>query len=265
MTLIVGVKCQDGIVLGADSRATYATSLGQPTIRQDTVAKLHIATSNSPRAIIALSGPIGLSQTYFDELDGYVRSHNNRIRWRNIQEAKTELTKMFWQHAKPAWERAGVVAQTTGQAAMIECNHASAVVFALDDTPHLIQFSPQCSSEEVTESLPFVSLGSGQVSADPFLAFIRRIFWPRGLPSLLDGKLATIWTLDEVIQHNPSGVGGEINIAALAKDVDGQWKCSLVPPEEIATHRQALAERESRMRETSVPLPEPMPEPPGSE
>ncbi len=35
MTLIIGIKCSDGIVMGADGAATFAT-LGQPTIRQET-------------------------------------------------------------------------------------------------------------------------------------------------------------------------------------------------------------------------------------
>ena len=55
MTLIVGVKCSDGIVLGADSSATYTTQLAQQlTIRQDTVTKLHIA---SEKIIVSVFWP----------------------------------------------------------------------------------------------------------------------------------------------------------------------------------------------------------------
>jgi 20S proteasome alpha/beta subunit len=35
MTLIIGIKCSDGIVMGADGAATFG-SLGQQTIRQGT-------------------------------------------------------------------------------------------------------------------------------------------------------------------------------------------------------------------------------------
>lgn len=267
MTLIVGVKCSDGIVLGADSTATYSTPLGQPTIRQETATKLHIATEILGRIVIAVSGPISLSQSYCEELDAHVRRHNNRITWKSVQEGKTELTKLFWKHAGPAWDRAGVVVRVVGQAAMNECNHQSAAMFALGDGPHLLQFSNQCQAEEVTQDLPFVSLGSGQLSADPFLAFIRRIFWPTGLPPLLDGKLATIWTLDEVIKHTPGGIGGNVKVTVLARDQTGEWNCSELTPEEIADHRQVLARMEEKMREV-LTLPtsdaKPIPKPPSS-
>jgi hypothetical protein len=249
MTLIVGVKCSDGIVLGADSTATYVTPLGQPTIRQETATKLHIATDTVGRLVVAVSGPIALGQSYSDEADHYVRSHQNRVTWKNVQEAKTELTKLFWKHAGPTYERAGVVARVIGQAAFNECNHQAAAMFALSDGPHLIGFSGHCNAEEVTTDLPFVSLGSGQVSADPFLAFIRRIFWPVGLPPLLDGKIATIWTLDEVIKHTPGGVGGNVRVAALAQDQQGDWKCSELSAQEIEDHRQVLSRMEDKMRE----------------
>lgn len=267
MTLIVGVKCSDGLVLGADSTATYVTPLGQPTIRQETSAKLHIATDVSGRLVVAVSGPIALSQSYSDEVDHYVRSHNNRVTWKTVQEAKTELTKMFWKHAGPTYERAGIVARVIGQAAVNECNHQAAAMFALGDGSHLIQFTGHCNAEEVTVDLPFVSLGSGQVSADPFLAFIRRIFWPTGLPSLLDGKLATIWTLDEVIKHTPGGIGGNVRVAVLAKDPQGEGKCSELSIEEIDDHRQVLSRMEGKMREV-ITLPttgvETIPEPPSA-
>ena len=113
----------------------------------------------------------------------------------------------------------------------------------------MIGFSGHCNAEEVTIDLPFVSLGSGQVSADPFLAFIRRIFWPVGLPPLLDGKIATIWTLDEVIKHTPGGVGGNVRVSALAQDQQGDWKCSELSAQEIEDHRQVLSRMEDKMRE----------------
>lgn len=57
MTLIVGIKCSDGIVLGADGAATYGV-LGQQTIRQP-VKKLKILESC---IVVGVSGPIGLGQ-----------------------------------------------------------------------------------------------------------------------------------------------------------------------------------------------------------
>jgi predicted proteasome-type protease len=263
MTLIVGVKCLEGIVLGADSAATYATSLGQPTIRQETVTKLHM-TSN--KVVIGVSGPISFSQSYSEEIDTYIKSRGMKVSWKNVAEAKKELCAMFWKHAGPAWDKAGVVARVIGNAAMNECNHLSAAAFVTtDEQPHLVQFSMQCNAEEVTQDLPFVAIGSAQPSADPFLAFIRRIFWPSGLPSLIDGQIATVWTLDEAIKTNPGGVGGDVKLVVLKKDDKNHWKCEAVSDEELDGHRLMIADIEKRMREVVTPIvSEPIPTPPES-
>jgi predicted proteasome-type protease len=159
MTLIVGVKCSDGIVLGADSSATFGVPLaGQFTIRQDTATKLHLASN---RIILGLSGPVGLSQSYSDEVDGCLTRHGNKVHWKYVQDAKTELSTLFWKHAGPAWEKARVVGGVVGQPATMECNHSTAVAFAIGQNAHLVQFTPQCNAEEVTQDLPFVALGSG--------------------------------------------------------------------------------------------------------
>jgi hypothetical protein len=200
MTLIVGVKCSDGVVLGADSSATYATSGVQPTIRQDTQTKLHVAQD---KVIVAVSGPVGLLQSYSDEVDSYLVSKGNKAAWNKTQQAKTELSAMFLKHAKPAWEKAQMILPVAGQqAANVEAGHQTAVAFALEDGPHLLQFTQALNAEEATKDLPFFALGSGQASADVFLAFIRKIFWPDELPSISAGELSVIWTLDENHQAN---------------------------------------------------------------
>ena len=245
MTLIVGVKCSDGIVLGADSKATYATTMGQSTISQDTVTKLHIATN---RIVVGVSGPIGLGQSYSDEVDSYLAQNSYQVKWKSVAAAKTDLSQRFWKHAEPCWQRAAATVGVIGpQAAAMQCAHSTAIAFEIADEPHLITFSHQCAAEEVTKDLPFTAIGSGQPQADPFLAFIRRIFWPSGLPTLTDGQLACIWTLSEVIKHSPGGVGGDIQVVLLTKEKH-RWKSSELARVEIDTHLQALSAMEDEMR-----------------
>jgi hypothetical protein len=262
MTLIVGVKCSDGIVLGADSATTQAAPLGQNTIRQDTATKLHIAHS---RIVLGCSGPVSLSQSYSAEVDDYLVKSQHRVRWRNVEEAKTALTKMFWDnHARLAWERASVVAKTVGPgAAMTGCNHSTATAFAIGDHTHLLEFTPECHAEEVTENVPFVAIGSGKLSADPFLAFLRRIFWPTVLPSLADGELAAIWTVDQVIRTDPGGVAGNVQVVTLKRDKNEEWRCVQLSENEIGAHRELIADMEGRMRAaTASPTVEAIPTPP---
>lgn len=58
MTLIVGMRCTDGVVIGADGASTYATIAGQRTILQPT-RKIDIIDK---RVIAAVSGSVGLGQ-----------------------------------------------------------------------------------------------------------------------------------------------------------------------------------------------------------
>jgi hypothetical protein len=161
---------------------------------------------------------------------------------------------MFWKHAGPTWERAGIVAKTVGAgAALGEANHGTAIALSIGETAHLVQFSAQCAPEEATEGLPFISLGSGQPLADPFLAFLRRIYWPTGLPSLLDGQLATVWTLDQAIRINPGGIAGETQIVVLKKDANGRnWVCDAISNDELGEHRRVIDDLENKMRERST-------------
>jgi len=65
MTLIVGVKCQDSVVVGSDGAATSTTIVGVPTSRQ-AVKKL---TNLGNKIIVGVSGPVGLGQLIADAVD----------------------------------------------------------------------------------------------------------------------------------------------------------------------------------------------------
>src|SRR5258707_298672 len=65
MTLLIGIKCTDGIVVAADGAATFVTSVGAVrTIRQP-VRKLSVVND---RMIVGVTGAIGLQQRFVGEL-----------------------------------------------------------------------------------------------------------------------------------------------------------------------------------------------------
>src|SRR5215208_2497120 len=154
MTLIVAIRCEDGVVLSADSQATFATAgLGQQTIKQQTSKKLHVIQE---RYVLGVSGTIGLLQNYESEISGRIRNKGgSKARFRSVADAKKFFSEAMWGHAKIAWERANLAAQSIGQAAVQEAAHGSVVAFPLDDAPCLIQFSQLCQPEEANAQLPF--------------------------------------------------------------------------------------------------------------
>lgn len=116
------------------------------------------------------------------------------------------------------------------------------------DEPCLVQFTHQCQPEEATVGLPFLSIGSGQPVADPFLAFIRRIFWPDQAPSLNDGILAALWTVTHTIHAQPGGVASPIRIVTLTRDKNNKWKAEELSEGDLGEHQQMIELTEDEMR-----------------
>lgn len=246
MTLIVGIKCQNGVVLAADGAATFGLPMGQGyTIKQTTARKLRIIGDH---CVLGVSGPIGLSQCYHDEIDTYIRSRNNRTPWKTGAEARSWLQTAMWKHAGPAWERAATVGRATGQANVSDALHSSVVALPLGDSGCLIQFTEQCNAEEASSDLPFVSIGSGQPAADPFLAYLRRVLWPDALPFLHDGTLAAVWTLDHAIQTQAGFVAEPIQVVVLKQDGAKAWKAEELSAADLGEHKEMIATLEDEMR-----------------
>jgi predicted proteasome-type protease len=247
MTLLVGIKCDDGVIIGADSAATFGDALGGKTIIQ-TTSKVEII---GDRVVLAVSGPVGLGQAFHREIDEYIsKKIDRRATWKTIADARVWLQDNMWEHAKPLWENATVIARGVGGAAFNTANSASLMAFAIDDEPHLVQFNHQCAPEEATAHLPFVTLGSGQANADPFLGFISSVLWPKHdvLPSFDLAMFATVWTLQQTIKHSPGGVGGPIEIVTLKKEDGKNWRAKKYVESDLQEHIVMIDEVQTEMR-----------------
>ena len=97
-----------------------------------------------------------------------------------------------------------------------------------------------------TKDLPFVSIGIGQPIADPFLAFIRRIFWPDRLPNLSEGIFAVLWTLQHAIKTAPAGIGDPPQIIVL-EQADREWKAREILEADMAEHKQSIESAEKAL------------------
>lgn len=263
MTLIVGIKCQDGIVLGGDGAATYTTPLGQSQTIKQPHPKLCII---GEAVILGVSGPVGLGQSYRAEIEAEIKNRNNRPSWKTISDARSFLHEKMWKHAGQAWKNAGVVAETVGPGpASQSAVHQSLVAFPVRNGPCLLLFDHQCQAEEATEHLPFLTVGSGQPAADPFLAFVRRVFWEKTMPSVDEGIFAATWTLEHCIEAQPGGIAHPIQIVTLRKDGNKNWGATQLSDDELGEHKEMINTVMSEMRNackstavesTTSPLPD---------
>jgi 20S proteasome alpha/beta subunit len=241
VTLIVGIKCSDGIVVGADGAATFG-AMGQHTIRQS-VRKLTII---SQKIIVGVSGPVGLGQRFNWRIEELYS--NNHLSGKKCPDAMKVMREALWKDIEGEMKAAAVARETIGQLALSSALSSSLVALPLDKKFVLIQFDQQGAPEEATENLPFVSIGSGQPTADPFLAFIRKIFWPDSLPSLEAGIFSTLWTLNHAIETNPGGVSEPTQIMVLEKD-GKDFTARELESAELEEHLEAITAAESVLKD----------------
>jgi 20S proteasome alpha/beta subunit len=240
MTLIIGFKCSDGLVVGADSGATMGDYVsGLRTIMQP-VTKLQLITD---KAIVGVSGPVGLGQLYVD----CVNRIHNQFRTRDVSEISRMLRDEFRKDAEVALHMAGMATQVLGRQAQVGAIATTLVALAARDGLHLVQFDCECCPEVTTSDLPFVSIGSGQIIADPFLAFLKRIFWKDRLPSVSDGTLAVVWTLEHAIDTAPGGIALPITIGVLQME-GAQPKARLLSNDELQEHREMRSLAEAHIK-----------------
>ena len=127
----------------------------------------------------------------------------------------------------------------TGGASSSFCK--SLIAMPVDSKPHLFQFEFNGAPERCNKDTPFVSLGSGQPIADPFLAFLRRLLWSNHEPSLSEGRLAAVWTIDHVRRTNPGGVGGSIQLATLESVSNKMPMVNIASPQDVEEHLQKVS------------------------
>lgn len=228
-------------MVGADGAATLG-SVTQFTVQQP-VKKL---TRIEGTVIIGVSGPVGLGQRFAGEMKKlWVGS---RIPKQSF-EAMTTIRDAFWPHAEREWKAAESVARTLGQAAAQSAMSSSVVAIPIQREPYLFQFDHQCSPEEATADLPFIAVGSGRTLADPFLAFLKKIFWQNKAPNLSEGTLAALWTLRHAIEMNTGGVSDPVQMMVL-ESPDGSnrnWRSRELTADDFAEHDQAIAAAEESL------------------
>ena len=150
MTSIVGVRCRDGVVIGADSSSTFSATSQIPTIEQPTAGKINIYGG---RVIVAGTGEVGLAQRFGAVVEKMVSDLGSKL------PTGIECGKGL--------AKAGIQDfQSTG----VKGGYGALVAFPCKDAPHLCEFPATNFQPELkTDDIWYVSLGSAQLITDPFL------------------------------------------------------------------------------------------------
>ena len=148
MTVLVGVRCADGVVVGADSMATSGIpgSVGLMRMASEKISVI------GERVIVAGTGAVGLGQRFRDTVQS---AWNKKLFQKSCVDCCRELTHA----AVNDFRNTGVPYNS-----QFGYNFGALVAAPLDDHPNLIEFGLADFQPEIkTDKLHFVSMGSGQM------------------------------------------------------------------------------------------------------
>lgn len=220
MTVLVGVLCEDGVVLGSDSSATMSGG-GPPTVEQP-VQKTFIVGDH---VIMAGTGQAGLCQRFEDVLSKHRAStkpsyHQQADKFKIVKEICAKAIADFASTHCPSGSFGALVAfQTTAG-------------------PHLVEFAVRDFQPEFkTDEQWFASMGSGQALTDPLLAMLRRVFFNHAKPKISEGIFAVTWALQHAIELNPGGINEPMQVGVLeAGGTGSKMMARMLTPEELLEH-----------------------------
>ena len=248
MTVLVGVRCSDGVVIGADSIAT--SSMGPaPLIHLEADPKIQIFDD---AVIMATTGPIGYAQRLSYHIDAAVKGavfKNFTAREATSNVSKRMLTELQGSMA-PNWPHEGL-------------RFGGLMAASVKDGPFLAEFGTTDFQAELKIGKTFFgSMGSGQMLADPFLAFVSRVLWDNEMPAVDEGKFGVYWVLAHTIKLAPGRVGLPICLATL-KQISGKWVAKEQDTQEAAQYVQELEDYVGRFAQPPIDeeVAEPVPKP----
>jgi 20S proteasome alpha/beta subunit len=239
VTLLVGVLCSNGAVPAADRQATHG-AMGQQTVGQS-VTKVQVIRGE---ALYATSGHKGLGQQLCSVVEGKQQEFKNQGYDRNIvklQEALRPIVDAGFQTARNA---AGVIGNA---AAANDCICGGLLAAGFKDGLKLVEITPQLAVEYMTDDMPFISMGSGKASADLFLGFLQKVYWPTKLPTIQEGALAAYWTIQHAIDMKVAGVGFSVDVFVIAPS-DKTYKARKLEDAELAEHADFIKASEEALR-----------------
>jgi len=226
MTVAVAFLCSDGVVVGVDSMLT--PSIGGLNVGHHKGRKVEVL---SGQQVYAFAGDQG-------------QAH----RFRTFAEAHHAFPAQA-AHALdyPIALTQALIQQFTATGINNSIGVNAVLAFAHGGARQCCAFEGTMQPRLLDQHHFYTALGSGKLSADPFLRFLVDTFC-HGPPTVSEAIFLTTWTIQHVIDTNPGGVAGPIRVAVLESPLVPNWQARELPPDEIAEHQQAVESAAEALR-----------------
>lgn len=246
MTLIIGVRCVNGIVMGSDGVTT------RPTVEQQTGSK--IQDDIGPAVLFAAAGDVAIGQAVLRGLihkSKPINQPNSKYHavTSHIANTISGEIKSYVKRIEDTLIIADRSSLSREENVIIPADFEAVIATRIGTEPHLFHVNPHGNLLEITPELVFATIGSGSSQANPFLEFVKRTAWNGGQPTtIVQGILGVWWTLKYVTAGNSSiGVGEPFSIGVL-EQVNGVWEASIPKEDRLPNYDKDIQDVESALR-----------------
>lgn len=225
MTVVVGVLCNDNsVVIGSDSATTFTVNPNLNTIKQISNEKTIVVKES---IVIAGTGSVGHQQRFVELV---TKLWEDKVFLNNNKEPHNSVIKAGRIISAKAKENFNSTYTDRG-------TYGALVAIPINKEANLIEFDLTYFQPEVKDRTNwYVSIGSGQLNADPLLGFISELLCFDGPPNLQDGKLFATMVLKQVCKMAPGGVSEPIQMAVLSQRNRNEMVARKLTEDELAEH-----------------------------
>jgi hypothetical protein len=230
MTLIVGMLCTDGVVIGADTGLNAdARGCDNKTMGLNSASKIEIFDGH---IIAAYSGPVGLGQRLFKiikrqrDLNAFVNSNAQEIVHSVTREALADF-------------------RSTG---ITEFPLAAFLSFPNNDEHKLCEFAFGTLQPEFKHDGNWCwADGTCPDISNVSLFLLKQMIWPPDRPNVRGGIVAALWTLTWANRIFGGEIRAPFEIAILERAA-GTLKARKLDAAEIGGHQGTLSQLEEHIR-----------------
>jgi hypothetical protein len=230
VTVVVAFYCTDGVVVAADSMLT--TSIGNISLGHHTGIKCALIAGPQ---ILAFSGDPGLAARF--------RAHAEATLPQGPGAAQTALqhTVNLCANVLNEFNRTGIAPNQVNLQTVLAFEHGGAI--------HCCAYQGPLQPRLLDANHFYITMGSGSLSADPFVRFVSDTFCAAGPPGVHLATFLAVWVVKHVIDVNPGGVADPIRVAVFEKNANAAgYTARELPATEIAAHVAAIDDAAEALR-----------------
>jgi len=247
MTLLIGIYCDEGIVLAADQQASRAPAGGGPTVGSP-ITK--ITEIRDRQALFGFSGYTGLGYQLCSVIEAAL----------DLSQTRMQAVPALQQAARgviiPAMQMAGIARSIIPNAQMeAVCGCFLAAHFI--DGLELFEVSPQGGFDPI-RAMKWACIGSGQPNADPFMSFLWNVYWADRSPKLQEAIVTAYWATKTTIESRAPGVGYDVDVFVLS-ETNGAFGTRQLSKAELDESEDFIQRAKSAMqsfRDQIIPTPQ---------